>query len=144
MYLLDTNVLSNYLDKRRANERLRERIQAVPSEAIWISIITYEEILKGVLSLLNRARKHPRNPGKIVEYYALMVTLVRDLSRLQLLPNDAAAEGKYEDLPSGIRQRHPQDSHIAAIALARDYTLITSNTPHFREIPGLRIEDWSV
>jgi tRNA(fMet)-specific endonuclease VapC len=31
---------------------------------------------------------------------------------------------------------------IAAIALARDLTLITGNTRHFERVPGLRVENW--
>jgi predicted nucleic acid-binding protein len=51
---------------------------------------------------------------------------------------------KYLDIPASVRQQHPQDSHIAAIALAHDFTLITSNTRHFSKIPNLRIVDWSI
>lgn len=44
MYLLDTDTVSNYLDKRRGNEKLRQQIEQASPETIWISIITVEEI----------------------------------------------------------------------------------------------------
>lgn len=144
MYLLDTDTLSNYLDKRRGNEKLRQRIEQASSETVWISIITFEEIIRGILSLLNQARKHPRNAGKIVEYYRLLQSLTHDLGSFQILPYDAAAESKYQEIPSAVRQQHSQESHIAAIALTHDYTLITRNTRHFSQVPHLRIEDWSL
>ena len=144
MYLLDTDTVSNYLDRRRGNKRLRQRIEQEAPETIWISIITFEEIMKGVLNLLNQARKHPRNAVKIVAYYRLLQNLANDLGYFQILPYDTDAEVKYQDIPAAVRQQHPQDSHIAAIALANDFTLITSNTRHFSKIPGLRTEDWSV
>ena len=100
--------------------------------------------MKGILNLLNQARKHPRNVVKIVEYYRLLQSLAHDLRSFQILPCDTDAEAKYRDIPAAVRQQHPQDSHIAAIALANDFTLITRNARHFSKIPDLRTEDWSV
>jgi tRNA(fMet)-specific endonuclease VapC len=34
------------------------------------------------------------------------------------------------------------DLRIAAIALARDLTLVTGNVRHFQRVPDLRIENW--
>jgi tRNA(fMet)-specific endonuclease VapC len=34
------------------------------------------------------------------------------------------------------------DLLIASVALAHDLTLVTHNTGHFQEMPGLRLEDW--
>lgn len=144
MYLLDTDAVSNYLDKRRGNEHLRTRIAQTPPEMVCISIITFEEIIKGVLNLLTQARKHPRNAVKIVEYYGLLHSLVQDLGRFQILPYDTVAETKFQSIPSSVRQQHPQDCHIAAIALAHECTVVTSNTRHFSKILGLDIEDWSL
>ena len=101
-------------------------------------------MIRGILNLLNQARKHPRNASKIIEYYGLLLSLTRDLGHFQILPYDTAAEAKYQDIPAAVRQQHSLDSHIAAIALANNFNLITSNTRHFSKIPNLRIEDWSV
>lgn len=35
------------------------------------------------------------------------------------------------------------DAAIAAHALAREATLVTTNLEHMRRIPGLRLEDWT-
>ena len=35
------------------------------------------------------------------------------------------------------------DAAIAAHALARGATLVTSNLSHMTRVPGLRVEDWS-
>lgn len=48
MYLLDTDITSNLLDARRSNILLRERVRAVPLDELAISIVTLEEILRGV------------------------------------------------------------------------------------------------
>jgi len=144
VYLLDTDTVSNYLDKRRGNKQLRRRIEQATPETIWISIITFEEIMRGILSLLNQARKHPRNAAKIVEYYLLLRSLAQDLYSFQILPYDIAAETKYQTIPPSVRQQHPQDSHIAAIALANNFTLVTLNIRHFSKISDLCTEDWSI
>ena len=36
----------------------------------------------------------------------------------------------------------PLDLRIAAVALVHDLTLVTHNTADFRNIPGVRLEDW--
>ena len=144
MYLLDTDAVSNYLDKRRGNELLRKRIEQTSPETIWISIITFEEIIRGILNLLNQARKHPRNAVKIVEYYKMLQSLAQDLNYFQILPYDTTAETKYQAIPAAVLQQHSQDCHIAAIALARNFTVITLNNRHFSKIPDLRTEDWSL
>jgi tRNA(fMet)-specific endonuclease VapC len=36
----------------------------------------------------------------------------------------------------------PNDTLIAAIALANDLTLVTNNTREFSRVPNLKIEDW--
>ena len=139
--LLDTDTISNYLDRRRGNLRLRKRIERESPDAVFISIITFEEIMRGVLNLLTQARKHPRNGGKVVAYYGLLQNLLHDLRRFQILPYDADAETKYQQIPANIRQRHSQDCQIAAVALAHNITLITRNTRHFAGIPDLSFED---
>jgi tRNA(fMet)-specific endonuclease VapC len=40
-------------------------------------------------------------------------------------------------------RRHSFDRLIAAHALALDMTLVTNNTRHFADIPGLRVENWT-
>ena len=101
MYLLDT--VSNNFDKRRGNERLHRRMEQASPETIWISIITFEEILKGILNLLNQARKHPRNAIKIVEYYGLLQSLAHDLGSF---PNSTLYHIDRSEI-SGHSRRRP-------------------------------------
>ena len=41
-------------------------------------------------------------------------------------------------------RRHDFDRLIAAHALALGETLVTSNARHFADIPGLKVEDWTL
>ena len=142
-HLLDTDTTSNFLDRRRGSARLRETIGAAAPDTIFISIVTFDETLRGVQNLLNQARKHPRNAEKIVGYYGFLYELAYDLRRFQILPYDANAEAQFQQIPANVRQQHSQDCHIAAVALANDLTVVTSNTRHFAKIPGLLYEDWA-
>ena len=38
----------------------------------------------------------------------------------------------------------PLDTQIAAIVLAHNLTLVTHNTRHFKRVPNLTIEDWTI
>ena len=143
MYLLDTDTVSNYLDKRRMNPELRARIEGEPPESIWISVVTIEEIVRGVLEVLARARKHPRNPARIIACYAWLHNAVRDLSLFQALLYTEQAEAIYKNIPASLRQRHSQDCQITAIALERGYSVVTSNTADF-EKTGVQCVNWNV
>jgi len=35
------------------------------------------------------------------------------------------------------------DLRIAATAMANDFTLLSRNLVDFRQVPGLRVEDWT-
>jgi len=50
---------------------------------------------------------------------------------------------RYEDLRKSHRKHGKNDLRIAAIALENGGTLIPRNTIDFKEIPGLKIDDWS-
>ena len=141
MYLLDTDSVSNYLDKRRITPELRTRIDREPLQNIWISVVTIEEIIRGVLEVSAKARKHPRNPAKIIACYAWLDNVLHDLMLFQILPYNEQAEAKYQEIPAGLRQRHPQDCQIASIALEHGYTVITSNIGDFEKI-GVKCLDW--
>jgi predicted nucleic acid-binding protein len=57
MYLLDTSVVSNFLDERRYYPQLTARILSQRPEQIFISIITVEEILQGALASVQKVKR---------------------------------------------------------------------------------------
>ncbi len=61
-------------------------------------------------------------------------------AQIAILPFDAAAAAAFL---RAARARGVFDRLIAAHALALGATLITHNVRDFREVPGLRIEDWT-
>jgi len=58
-----------------------------------------------------------------------------------VLPFDTAAAQRF---PAARKARGKFDRLIAAHALALGATLVTHNVRDFRDVPGLRIEDWTI
>ena len=59
MHLLDTSVISNFLDERLHYPQLTARILNQPPEQIFISIVTVEEILQRALASIQKAKRKP-------------------------------------------------------------------------------------
>jgi tRNA(fMet)-specific endonuclease VapC len=57
--------------------------------------------------------------------------------------DDAAAQQFAKLLTNPkLRKIGRADMLIAAIALSTGYSLVTRNVKHFRNVPGLKVEDW--
>lgn len=60
------------------------------------------------------------------------------------VPFDDAAARQFDALRAGRVRVATMDLRIAAIALARDPTVLTRNGVDFGKVPGVRYEDWTV
>ena len=73
--------------------------------------------------------------------------ILKTLAPYRSLPFDDAAAEHYAQLRHDLELARqiigPNDLIIAAICLANDITLGTSNTAGFSRVPGLRVEDWN-
>ena len=140
MYVLDTDTLSNFLINSRNYPQLTRRLQQTNNRLLFVSVISVEEYLRFVLANIQRDRNTPR----LIERYADLLQFLEQMRDFTLLPFDAQAQTAFANLPSAIRQHHPNDCRIAAIAIARGYTVITRNTRHFAQIPGVTFDDWTL
>ncbi len=127
-FLLDSDVCSSYL--RRPGPLFARFMQY--GGQLWISTITLSD-------LYTWAYKQD-DPHVILDR-------VQDfLLDVGLLPFDEACAlvlGKLRGslLRQGITVS-PVDLMIGSIALVHNLTLVTHNTADFRNIPGLRLDDW--
>ncbi len=68
------------------------------------------------------------------------------LKQIPALPWTVAAAEQFGRIKARNRQqgrlRGDMDTLIAAHAIAENLVLVTHNTRHFTDIPGLRLEDW--
>jgi tRNA(fMet)-specific endonuclease VapC len=142
VHVLDTNVVSNFLDGNRAHDQLRTRVLSTPPTQLFITVVTLKEVLRGALAAVHRVEKH--GGRRLIEQYEELYALHRDLQRFNVLPYDRAADEAFRGIPADIRDRRPDDCRIAAIAIANGFAVVTHNTRHFATVPGLRIEDWEL
>lgn len=98
--------------------------ECVPGD-IAISAISFAEIALGT-----EIGKPP--PANILDAFLLAIPL---------LPFDEAAARAYAKLPF---KRARFDRLLAAHALSVDAVIITNNEADFADVPGLKIENWTV
>jgi tRNA(fMet)-specific endonuclease VapC len=137
MIVFDTDTLTFFFRNHpRVLARLRES-----SEAIAITVISRVESLQGRFDTLLKAA----DGAELQRGQERLDELDRDLARIPLvLPIDAAAAAEFDRLRENRRLRRigRADLLIACIALANRATLVTRNLRHFRQVPGLQVENW--
>ena len=118
-YLLDTNVLSE-VRRPQGDADVRRWISSVPTEDIYLSVLTLGEVRRGI-GLLSR-----RDSAQAEVYEAWLVTVLRDYAD-RLLPVDAEAAEEWGrmNLPDPISI---VDGLMAATAKVRNMTFVTRNT----------------
>lgn len=121
-FLLDANVCILLL---AGHDHVLARAAMCDEDELVISAIAYAEIALGSWN------------GK-----APPLWLLDKLSqRIPVLPFDELAARQYAMLPF---RRGSYDRLIGAHALALQVTLVTANERDFADIPGLRVENWTL
>ena len=133
MYLLDTDVLSN-LTRPTPSPRLVARLAALAPDLLFSSSITLGELLYGAL----------RDTARTMDLRSRIERTLPPAWRI--VPFDIPAARRYAEIRAeleghGMPLAEP-DLRIAAIALAKDFTLVTGNVRHFGRVPNLRVENW--
>jgi tRNA(fMet)-specific endonuclease VapC len=121
-FLLDSNICIYVLEGR--SPPLKARIENCLPGMLATSAIAYAEVWRGL----------PADPSASAKAEALfeMVTI---------LPFDAAAARAYMGIPF---KGGTFDRLIAAHALSRNMRLITNNEVDFKDVHGLKVENWTL
>ncbi|QDV70332.1 Toxin FitB [Rosistilla carotiformis] len=140
MFLLDTDHVS-VLQRATGHsfEQLIRRLQSVPEENVFLSIVTFHERFRGWTSLIAKAKT---DASVVLAYQRLRETL-QEFSDVQLADFDDAAAKVFASYRSQKIRIGTMDLRIASIAIANDLTLLTRNTVDFVRVPNLRFEDWT-
>jgi tRNA(fMet)-specific endonuclease VapC len=141
MLILDTDLVS-ILEGREtgARTRLRERLsQTDPSEQIAVTIISYEEQMRGWMTYLARAI----SVGQQVDAYGRLRRHVENYKAVTLLDFDAKSATAFQHLLKTRVRIGTMDLKIAAIALTNSATLLSRNLSDFEKVPGRLVEDWT-
>lgn len=140
MYVLDTDHLSIMDQDTIEAFNLGRRLAPLSENDVAVTIITYEEQMRGWLAYIARANTAPKQ----IEAYAKLRLHVQRFRQIPLLDYDEKASATFERLRQERIRIGTKDLQIAAIALAQDATLLTRNLSDFAKIPNLRVEDWSI
>lgn len=129
MYLLDTDICIDFVDGRSGVAKLR--VEREFRHGLAISSITAGELLVGA-----RASSDPVEDARRIEAF-VQVMHCHDF--------DEAAARSYARIAKQIGvKRKSFDRLIAAHALALGLILVTSNVKQFADVPGLKVENWTV
>ena len=127
---LDTNIITAFL-KNDLNvlTKVSEYLDAF--DCLSINIISYYEILRGLIDLGNR--KKLKEFDEFIEENELISIRKGTIQK--------AAE-IYAYLKKRGNLIEDADILIAAIALVENLVLVTDNVRHFERVDGLQIENW--
>jgi tRNA(fMet)-specific endonuclease VapC len=137
MYLLDTDTLTHL---HGGNSNVLERLKSVIDTEVGITIVTKVEILRGRIDYLIKAE----SGVSLLKAQELLFRTETLLTELLIIPIDRATSIEFDRLRgiSKFRKIGRADLLIASITLANRATLVTRNLRHFKQIPGLKLENW--
>jgi tRNA(fMet)-specific endonuclease VapC len=137
MILLDTVILSLIL---AGNATTIARLHQA-KDVVAISVITKVEVLRGRFDFLLKAS----DGGQLQRAQIWLDQMEAELEGWNVVGVNAAVAAEFDRLRQ-IKKRKQigrADLLIASVALAHRATLATRNLRHFREISGLRLENWA-
>lgn len=134
-YLLDTNVLSE-LTRTKPNQKVLTWFARVPSEALYLSVLTLGEIRKGLEKIQEQKRREKINLWLKHE--------LPDWFESRILPIDHFVAERWGTLQHEMNRPLPViDSLLAATALHYHLDLVTRNTADFQYPPLRVIDPWN-
>ena len=136
LIVLDTEVLTLF---QRGEPAVLRRVEAHLASELAVTVITVEEELTGWYTKVRRARKREL----LAQAYERLTETIRFLAGAQILSFTEPAIVRFEQLRAVHRRLGSNDLRIAAIVLEEGAVLATKNVRDFKQIKGLRIEDWS-
>ena len=139
MVILDTNHISILEQRGPIASPLLLRLAKHPLSDVYVTVISYEEQIRGWMAAI-AATKH--GAAQVMQYSRLLMQL-ENYCNLSVLPYTAEAATQFDLLRKQHRRISSPDLKIAAITLVHDATLLTQNERDFRNITGLKMEDWT-
>jgi len=137
MILLDTDVVT-FAHHRHPN--VLRRLTTMGGEKAGIAVVTRYEILRGRVENILKAA----DEGELEKAADRFRKSEEFLAEFSIIHFDAAAIAHFGQLRKlrNLRKIGRADLLIACIALAQGALLATRNVKDFKEVPGLRVENW--
>lgn len=139
MYILDTDHISFIQRNGKEGKNILARLATLDNPEVAVTIITYEEQVRGRLLFLSKAKTVEQQ----VYAYQGLEQLVLDYQSIAIVPFNRIAVLEYQRLRKSYPRLGNMDLKIAAITLTNKAILLTRNVSDFRQIRELQVEDWS-
>lgn len=139
MYILDTDHLSLIPRNNQEGRQILARLATLEDVSVAVTIITYEEQIRGRLGVLSRAKTLDE---QLVAYQRLQ-RLSENYRSIKIVAFDRSAGLEYQRLRKVYPRLGTMNLRIAAISIVKNATLLTRNTSDFGQIKELSIDDWS-
>ena len=136
LYVFDTDSLQLFQEQ---NPIVVSHVRTVAPGDLATSVVTVEEQLSGWYTQLRQAKQTER----LAWAYRRLAATVRFLAQILIVDFDERAIYRCEELKKLKLKVRKMDLRIAATVLEHGAVLVTRNVRDFRQVPGLRIEDWS-
>ena len=108
------------------------------SETLAVPVISVEEQCKGWLAKIH----HTRDLRRQIAAYERFEELFHFFREWKIASFDAPAADVFDQLRAQKIRIGSQDLKIASIALVQDALLLSANLRDFRQVSGLRVENW--
>ena len=131
MYLVDTNVVS---EARRGSVEAVTWLRSVNSLAVYLSVITLGEIMRGVAL---RQKSDPRAASHLAQW---LQTLRSDHAD-RILPITDVIALEWGRI-AALRPRGDADGLIAATAIVHDLIVVTRNVADFDDTRASTLNPW--
>ena len=136
-YVLDTDTITY---QQRGDATVLQRLSQINPDHVATTVVSMYEQLRGRLARINRKQ----NDKSLQLAYQRLQATHAYYCKIHVLPFDDAAATHYRQLVKQKLRIGAQDLKIAAITLANQAILVTSNRRHFDKVPNLQIEDWTL
>jgi tRNA(fMet)-specific endonuclease VapC len=139
MIVLDTDHLSCLEWGSREAANLRMRLAEAVDQNVVVSIVSYEEQMRGWMALLAKTT----DVRKQVETYSRLKKHLQLYCSVPLLDFTETAAFRFMELRSQKIRIGTMDLKIAASCLCHGALLLTRNVLDYSKVPGLRLADWT-
>ncbi|WP_072621293.1 type II toxin-antitoxin system VapC family toxin [Spirulina major] len=137
LWILDTDHVSLF---QRGHPQVVARVSQVPAVQLAIAIVTAEELIRGWLAVIRRAK----TVSELGQGYTQFGQTLRFINTIQVVNFDPSSEQIYQELQSRKLGIGTQDLRIAAIAVAAEAIVVTRNQKDFAKVSDLVLADWTV
>ncbi len=139
MYILDTDHLSLIQRNGQEGKRILAKLAVIEESEVVVTVITYEEQVRGRLNVLSRAKTLDQ---QTLGYQGLQQLAV-DYQSIVIISFSHVAAVEHQRLRKAYSRIGNMDLKIAAVALTNNAILLTRNLSDFGQIVELRTEDWT-